>query len=451
MGTTHAPLARRVALTVVAAISVACGRGTSEPIRVIDQSRGCFHHVEKSYAWEPDGRDFVRGEARIRGADVEALRALLLASQRESPDHLLARLGFSPEALAAHRAEILDVIAPATWRDAAGRPLPLPPDIEPLLSYERLVGPVRAHLLGGKNLSTTQQAFTVLLPGETPIRVHGEGLRPGMLPWTITSGTESCSSSDPAISAALRPLADPEGPCVGDLDGALYWTSGLWRDQELWGRLAGDELVQRLAERQAVAQPGWAEFDQRFVIKEARSGTINSQPESAFYVLAARRPQLVDSAWWWNPLEGHARTRTWTEFVRAFDAVAAAAERQRWLAAWKAAGPDRHVEAHIVGVTPRSELMLEELVEPGWRHAGFRGTPEIELVLRRGRTWCGTIYLASGDRRAFIETTQPGSGSHWFDELEVAFHPNGDPPTYGLVDATGGVTVRKMLPRVRGR
>lgn len=450
MGSSHSHPARHatLALSLVAILAGCRPSAEREPIQVTDRSRGCFHDVDKSTAWQPDGRDFVRGADRLSGADIEALRTLILASRREVPD-LLPRLGFTPESLAAHRSEILNLVVPPTWRDASGKPLALPSDLERLLSYDRLSGPVRAHLLGEGYLSTTHREFTVVLPGDPPIRVHSEGLQPGMLPWAITWGAEGWSSSDPAIPAAMRKLADPEGPCASALDGTPYWTKDLWLDQSLWGRLVGDELVRRLAEHQAAEQHGWAEFDRRFVVEKAESGAINLQPESAFYQIAARRPQLVDSAWWWNPVLGHRRTRNWTDFLRAFDAVAPVVERQRWVASWKAAGPDRHVEAHIVGVTPRSETMLEALVQPGWRHAGFRGTPEIEILLRRGSDWCGTIYLAFGDPRAFIDHASPGPGSHWFDQLQIAFHPNDEPPTYGLVDGSGLVAVRKMVGRDR--
>lgn len=419
-----------------------------EPIRVSDRTRGCFHRDERSYTWEHAGDDFVRGRARVSASDVAAIRAAVLASRRE-PSDPLARLGFTSESLAAHRTELLGLIVPPTWRDSSGKPLPLPADLEPLLAYERLAGPVRDQLLGEGRASTTTREFTVELPGDPHIRVHAEGLAPGMLPWSVTVGTERWTTSDPGISAAMRRLADPEGPSAGALDGTSYWTEGIWEDASLWERLVGDELVRRLAERQAPELPGFADFDRRFVVVKTASGAINMQPESAFYEIAARKPQLVDSAWWWNPLQGGARARTWADFLQAFDAVAAAAARQSWLAAWKASGPDRHVEAHIVGVTPRSETMIEMLVQPGWEHAGFHGTPEIELVLRRGGEWCGTIYLSYDDRRAFIATAHPAPGSHWYDSLDLAFHPNADPPTYGLVDESGRSSVRQMPRRPR--
>jgi len=60
-----------------------------------------------------------------------------------------------------------------------------------------------------------------------------------------------------------------------------------------------------------------------------------------------------------------------------------------------------------------------------------------------GCCWCGTVFLAQDDDRAFIETAKAGSGPHWFDQLDLSFHPNASLPTYGLVQA-GRVTVRQM-------
>lgn len=431
--------------TALASLLLAAPPDGAAVIRISDGSTGCFHQDERRYEWRRDGSGWIRDGSRLPAAEVESIRDVLLHS-RGAPVDLLARVGFTPEAFAAHRDAIVALVAPPTWRDASGKPLPLPPELEPLLSFERLAGPVRSELVGEGFGSTTQVWLVVELPGDPRIVARTHSQQPGMLPWKVTAGGKTWTTVEPAISAALLRLVDPTGPSARRLDGTPYWTEDIWQDASLWSRLVGDELVQQLALRQAATAPGYAEFDRRFVVEKAESGGINGQPDSAFYRVSARRPQLVDAAWWWNPLENGARTRTWNDFLRAFDEVAEAASRQQWLADWKAAGSDRHVEAHIVGVTPVAETMLAMLVQPGWAHAGFRGTPEIELLLRRGDQWCGTIYLARNDRRAFIETAKHGPGQHWFDQLELSFHPNGDPPAYGLVEG-GRVTVREMPRR----
>jgi hypothetical protein len=135
--------------------------------------------------------------------------------------------------------------------------------------------------------------------------------------------------------------------------------------------------------------------------------------------------------------------------MKAFDEVAAAAATQGWLAEWKAAGPNRHIEAQIVGITPLAETSVDEFLQPAWAHAGFAGTPQVELLLRRGDKWCGTVFLAHDDGRALIPSAQPGPGEHWFDKLELSFHPRAEPPTYAVVDGKGRCVVREIRPPSR--
>jgi hypothetical protein len=251
----------------------------TEPIRVSDAASGCYHRDERQYTWQRAGDTYTRGDALLPVAEIEALRVFLLTNRKEPAD-LLRRVGFTPEALAAHHDAILGLVLPPTWRDASRRPLPLPHDLMALLSFERLSGPIRTELLGEHMASTNRNELTVELPGQPPIRIHSDGINPWMLPWSVTVGQESWVVADPAISKAMQRLVDPDGPSARVLNGAPYWTNSIWKDEGLWERLVGRDLVEQLAQRQSADIPGFADFERRFVVERAMSGAINGQPGS---------------------------------------------------------------------------------------------------------------------------------------------------------------------------
>jgi hypothetical protein len=432
-------------MALLPGIALVCSlaQDSSTSIRIVDRSAGCFHEEGGEYEWRRDGDGYVRGGSRISVADVEAIRKRVTSCRKDPPD-LLAQVGFTPASLAAHRDALFELLAPATWREGGGRAKSPPPQVERLFDYERLAETVRDELTGRNRRSTNSFDFKVELPGEPRVRVESDGLVPWMLPWTITVGTESWSVADPAVPRALLALADSDGACARLIDGREYWEDRFWEDDFAWGRFLLAEIEQEIANTLNPTIDGFAAFDTRFEIVKTSTGAINLQPESSFHRLRTRKPALIDSAWWWNPIEKGMPTRTWTDFLGTYDYVAARALRHGWLAEWKLAGVGRTIEAHIVGTTPHSETMIPTLVQPAWDHAGLKGSPEIELLFRRGEQWCGTIFLASGEPRVLIETARPGAGNHWFDALDFSFHPRAKPPTYAIVDSEGRCEVRHM-------
>jgi len=55
-------------------------------------------------------------------------------------------------------------------------------------------------------------------------------------------GSESWEAADPAISLAMRELADPSGPSAPILDGKAYSREGLWEDALVWASQVGPEV-----------------------------------------------------------------------------------------------------------------------------------------------------------------------------------------------------------------
>lgn len=178
-----------------------------------------------------------------------------------------------------------------------------------------------------------------------------------------------------------------------------------------------------------------------FTVYSADLGHINSLPYSLNVILDpdGRNTRLVNTAWWFDPVDEKSKTAAydWLAFMKCYEEVNSIASKHKWLAAWRDAGTNRTVQACIFGVRPYTETMLEELVVPGWKHAGMKGTPEYEIKLRRAGQWCGTIFLSKDDPRAFVETMHSGDGRHWLDRHDISYHPTQEIPEYILVEPNG--------------
>jgi hypothetical protein len=80
---------------------------------------------------------------------------------------------------------------------------------------------------------------------------------------------------------------------------------------------------------------------------------------------------------------------------------------------------------------------------PAWRHAGLKGTPEIQVELKRpGKRPYGTVFISNGEPKALVLDAEPAPGPHWLDQQQVNFHPR--TPTYLLVSADGTFAKRTI-------
>ncbi len=414
-----------------------------EPIRVTDATVGCFHSDERAYAWRPTAEGYALGERTLSRDQLARIRRTVLAC-REQPADLLARVGITPESLAQHRAEIVETAMPRSGRLADGTPKSVPAELAHRLEWES-VGSHLLALLAQPPTSSASVRFEVVLPGEPPITVSSDSWSPFMLPWTVAAGDERWTVADVAIPRALLPLADPDGPCAELLDGEEYWARRVWSDDVAWYRYLSVPLDRAFSAEAYVRLAGFERFAERLRVDDALTGNVNMQPLSLYVNASALRPSLVDRARWWSPIEEGEPSATWDDFLAAYDLATAAVARQTWLVDWKLAGPDRTIELQAVGARPRAETMLDTLVLPAWEHAELVDAPRIELLLRRGGEWCGTVWLAPAEPGALIETAHPASEpAHWLDALDFSFHPRATPPTYARVDGSGRHELRTI-------
>ena len=417
-------------------------------IRVTDATEGCYHSDVREYAWVQDGAVYRYGERTLTAQEVEAIRLRILAC-RETPDDLLSRVGITPEVVASHRDEIFHAALPESWRKAGKGAKDIPAELDHLFGFEYLAPHILAELTGVNWESTTSMHFEVVLPGEPEVRVSSRGQVPWMLPWTITVGEETWSVADIELSRAVLLLADREGPSAALLDGSHYWAEGFWVDDRFWDRFVGARLDESLSAAAYAALPGYGRFIERYRVDDVMTGHVNSQPEAMFFEISARYPSRIDKVRWWNLIEGGRPRSDWEVLLPVLEAAERQVAQQQWLLDWKAAGRGKTIGIEVVGDRGYSETRMDLFVLPIWADAAFAGAPEYELLLRRERNWCGTVFLGANEPGALIRTANPGAGDHWFDSLSFSYHPRAEQPQYGRVDANGAVEVR-VGPRREG-
>jgi hypothetical protein len=421
-------------------LALAAGADTVE---VHASITGCFHHEESTTVWKLDGGTWRDGKRTLAPERLEAIRRTVLDAPAEIPD-LLATLGVTPASVAAHRDAILAAASSATWT-GDGLP-PLTPALEELLTYGS-IAPCVERELREPNLSTTTSRIEVALPGDPPIRLVSESIVPWALPWTITAGERTWTTPDVRVSRAVLELADPDGAGLGFLDGAAYWRDGFWKDEMFWTLCIGDALDTALSEQEYARLPGFEEANRRFRVEKVMTGSINMHPESMFFALATRTPTLIDAARWYDPIVEGEPSLGWDVFARTFAKALEAAQPHAWLAEWKRAAPGRSIRLEAFADQAHGNRMLDELVTPAWRDAGFAGEPEIQLVLGTApNDWPVTVYLSSREPRALIAKArapkrEPES-AHWLDGLAVSFHPKD--PRYAVATRDGAHEVRQI-------
>jgi hypothetical protein len=85
------------------------------------------------------------------------------------------------------------------------------------------------------------------------------------------------------------------------------------------------------------------------------------------------------------------------------------------------------LELHTFGREPASEPEeIEYSVLPIWREARFAGEPEYEVLARLGSSSWLSIYFNGEDSRLLVNYSMelPTVPAHWFDSLDVKFHPD---------------------------
>lgn len=428
-----------LALTSLLIIGSAPANAKVDAIRVHDASSGCGYSNVRDYEWRGDLGGFRRGDVLRTQQEVDTLRVSVLASKDKSVD-VLAQIGFTPAQLVARREEILAAAWPPSLDD--GEPRDVPGSVEALLSYEKLAPLVLAELVGPRH-GTEQRELRVVLPGTPVITIESDSLSPWKLPWHVSVGAEQWDCADVSMTRSLARFVDADGPNGELVDGTRYWTDEFWHDRRFWRWSAlYRELDSALAARRYTPLDGYAQAMERFTIDRVSSGQMNLLPDALVFELTPRSASPLDHARWWNTLVDKRPVSTWNDFVTVFDCARECVAAHAWLAAWKAAGPNRTLSLDAMGKYGFPGGVRRSNVVPPWRDAGFQGEPEFQVLLCRGRDWCGTVWLSRQEPGTLVEMASGGTTEHWFDRLEVAFHPAA--PTYGRIDANGKCEVRTV-------
>jgi len=164
---------------------------------------------------------------------VEAIRRLVITSRSE-PKELLAQLGFTSQGLAAHGMVVRMWVSSNAWRQRHSDLGSLSGERQLQITYDDLAPIFRARLVPARNSSTTEQHFRAVLPGSPAVFLESRGGMPWMLPWKVSVGSESWEVADPAISLAVRELADASGPSAKLLDGREYSRKECWDNALQW-------------------------------------------------------------------------------------------------------------------------------------------------------------------------------------------------------------------------
>lgn len=415
----------------------------SQQVVVRETVGGCYGSTHREDWWRALGQEFVCMGRSVPLERVRALRALALSAPEEVED-LLATLGVTAGALAEHRKDVVAAAFPPAWRREGQEPK-LPEQLEPLLDWKRLRGALERQVKSEGWVSTAYQEVEVVLPGDPEITLKARGLTPWMLPWEIEAGARKWTSPDVRLSRAVVALLAEDSPSRDFLDGEQYWTEDVWKDESLWRQLIGDEVDAGLAKERYVELDGWKEASVLLRVDDVRTGMINLKPLAMFFELSARGPRAIEGVRWWNLLVDDEPTSTWHDLLDTWRAASRAVERETWIGEWIRIAPGRSVRLQVVGSRGIGETLMDALVLPAWRDAGFRGEPDFELTLRKDGHWFATIFLAADERGGLVTVTHRSAGStHWLDNVDLAFHPRGEVPTYARVDAEGRWEVRTL-------
>lgn len=201
-----------------------------------------------------------------------------------------------------------------------------------------------------------------------------------------------------------------------------------------------NEMAQNLA--------GYDKLKKQFNIAEVMLGHINMLPFSLHPTLKAKSPRLVESSWWFDPVVNNRPKYDWNQFLRLHNEVEQVAKKHVWMTAWKNTGTGRYIESQILGMKPDTETDTDEFVTPAWRHAGLRGVPRYELLLRRtDKTWI-CVYLGKDDPRALVvsaDLPRIERRTHPLDSFEISYHPTQEKPEYIIVTPAGKITMNTRL------
>ena len=162
--------------------------------------------------------------------------------------------------------------------------------------------------------------------------------------------------------------------------------------------------------------------------------------------LVPRKAEGIDALRWYMRVGGGVAKNSWLAPRDLYRHSLVLSRSTPGIYEWKAAAPGRTVEVWFNGDLGYAEEQMDFFVGTAWRHAGFVGQPELQVVLRRRGTACCELYLSSREPGALIVSahSEGGAQPHWLDGLDVFYHPA--KPYYIKVDARGAFE-KRLIPQ----
>ncbi len=408
-----------------------------------DQTQGCFHSNGNDEKFHAQGGGYIADSTKrsLSEKSLKELVGVILDSAKYTRVDLNS-LNITPASVRDNQDKIRATVlknanVPATMVQKSDTSVNL-----------ATVSKVAMNQMHYMDASTTRTSFTVTIDepklSKEPIKISSTHACAWMLPWAVTVGSKHWETYSIELPLKLKSLISDEYPHKEQLDGTDYWRNKFWTDSSAWSGLSR-KVEQNAGLEFAKGIAGFSAVEKQVQIDEARF--IESENSKALYLQIKRlTPAVVNSIWWTDPTPGNKAEYSWTDLFSAVYKTEQLAERQKWLIDWKKSEKDHTLEAHIIGTQPYTESAKElaDFVLPAWKDAKFAGVPEMSLLLRRNEKWCGTVFLSSKENRALIVNAQSGKGNHWFDKLNVAFHPK--QADYIVVDENGKASVHKIAP-----
>ena len=216
---------------------------------------------------------------------------------------------------------------------------------------------------------------------------------------------------------------------------------------DTYNGMLADHIGKVEARALAVGLAGYRDMAGAIAIERVDIGNFNGLPTAMHAMLKSLRPRCADRAWWFDPLKDGKPAYDWHQFLAVYLQADEAVCSHAWIGDWIRAGPNRHAEAHILGIDPHAEAGFETFVKAAWQTAGIGSEPHFQIILRQGDDYFVSLYVSKDMSMALVDSKSearkarrrqvPLKPRHWLDELApFSYHPK-SPYDFVVVDQTG--------------
>lgn len=435
-------MARNIIIWLILSMALVSQRvASASEITINDDMQSCFGctNVVNTYTLKNGKYTSKKDKSISRAALVELVKAIQESKSFTafSPE----ALGITPESVKQHHDELLK--STIFLKSPIYKKISIEDYAE--LSYPEVCKHAKDRLTYN-DASTTHVNFTMKINAP---EVNAEKIElssfhdaPYMLPWNVKVGNQSWETYSLEIPKKLFQLSDKAGFCAPLLNGKKYWQEDFWTDHIFWSMHVGSNLEQRNCQKYLKLLSGFTKADKLYTIKSSQFGSINFHPDSIFTELEFKKSKSLDSCSWWNYFKNEMPTADWHDFNKMTDRCEQVVGKRKWLMNWKNSKPTNKLHCEFAGTNYYSERDLNEYVMPAWLDAGLKGKPEFEIRLNRSDSSGGKIFLSSIEPRTLVLDAAPRKGNHWFDKLQVSFHPK--IPNYIIIHLNGKIEKRKI-------